>query len=127
MAKRRRKKPNIPQAAMEHARQEAGIEETPDSPEEESAEEESTSSVKSEAPKPRRRRRSVQAAQLDKRKNQGNLDAEYIADMLENPTKIVTEEELQEDYAYVIRDLRNMGVLAAVLFVFLIGISLVVL
>lgn len=130
MAKRRRKKPNIPQAALEHARQESNVDETPDQPEAESeavkdvpkAELKSTTENK-----PRRRRRTVQSAKLEKRKSEGALDSEYVAEMLANPTKVVTEEELHEDYAYVIRDLRNMGILAAVLFVALIGIALVIL
>lgn len=122
MAKRTRKKPNIPQVALEQARQ--------DDPDDESADSGSVAT----APKtpaevkhnPRRRRRELQAAQLNKRKTEG-LDPAYVADRLANPTKTVTEAELQKDYGFVIKDLRNMGILAAVLFVALIAISLVIL
>ena len=131
MAKRRRKKPNIPQAALDHARQEADVDETPAKAEaKEEVKAEKAESKQAEAaakPKPQRRRRDIESAKLQKRKNQGALDAEYVAEMLANPTKVVTEDELKSDYTYVIQDLRNMGILAAVLFVALIGISLVVL
>jgi len=133
MAKKRtRKKPNIPQAAIEQARQENGIEETPKSSDSDNTQASAsvTESVQSEPSKPsrsRRRGRDLHAAQLNKRKKESGYDAEYVSEQLANPTKIVTEEELKEDYGFVITDLRNMGVLAAVLFVALIGISLVIL
>ena len=50
-----------------------------------------------------------------------------IADLLANPTKVVTEDDLRADYGFVIKDLRNMGILAAGLFVALIVVSLVLL
>ena len=78
------------------------------------------------APKPRRRR-ALQAAQLERRKDEGALDAEFVAERLANPTKVVSEEDLRADYGFVIKDLRNMGILAAVLFVALIIVSLVLL
>ena len=43
--------------------------------------------------------------------------------MLANPTKFVTEEELREDYRHVITDLRNMGMLAAVLMIALVALA----
>ena len=124
MAKRTRKKPNISQTALDQARQ--------DSPAESEASTEKAPIAT--APKtpaevkhnPRRRRRELQAAQLNKRKSEG-LDPAYVADRLANPTKIVTEEELHADYGFVIKDLRNMGILAGVLFLALIGIALVIL
>lgn len=133
MAKRRRKKPNIAQTALEQARQEANGDETPNTHESESTPNDTASvataskSTSDDKPKARRRRRDLQSAKLDKRKGEGGLDAEFVAEQLANPTKIVTEDELKEDYGYVIKDLRNMGILAAVLFVALIGIALVIL
>ena len=122
MAKRSRKKPNIPESAMEHARQSAddtSSATTPDTP---------AAPAQATAEKPRRRRRDLQSATLEKRKKSNTqLDAAFVADMLANPTKVVTEEDLKADYGFVIKDLRNMGILAAVLFVFLIGASLVLL
>ncbi|MFW6097478.1 MAG: hypothetical protein ACOC9Z_05360 [Chloroflexota bacterium] len=38
--------------------------------------------------------------------------------------RISTPEELEEEYAYVIRDLRQILLLAAVMFVLLIGLNL---
>ena len=69
----------------------------------------------------------LQAAQLERRKDEGALEAEYIADLLANPTKVVTEDDLRADYGFVIKDLRNMGILAAGLFIALIIVSLVLL
>ena len=125
MAKRRRRKPNISKAALEQARQDAGVktesQRTADSPPE------SAPPPADAAPKPRRRRRSLQSTQLEKRKSEGALDGEYVAELLANPTKTVTEEDLRADYSFVIKDLRNMGILAAALFVALIVVSLLAL
>ena len=41
--------------------------------------------------------------------------------------KVVTEDDLRADYGFVIKDLRNMGILAAGLFIALIIVSLVLL
>ena len=43
------------------------------------------------------------------------------------PTKVVTEDDLRADYGFVIRDLRNMGILAAALFVALICAAFILL
>ena len=43
-----------------------------------------------------------------------------IADILAHPTKQVSEEELRQEYSYVLSDLRNMGLLALSLIVLLI-------
>ena len=74
-----------------------------------------------------RRRRALQSAQLDRRKDDGDLAADYVADLLANPTKVVTEADLRADYGFVIKDLRNMGILAAGLFIALVIVSLVLL
>lgn len=133
MARRKRKKPNIPKAAMEHARQELDHDDTPTTETEsapakaDSGATDTAKAEKTEAPKPRRRR-NLQATTLEKRKNAaGPMDGEFIAEMLANPTKVVTEEDLKADYGFVIKDLRNMGILAAVLFVCLVGTALVIL
>ncbi len=133
MAKRRRKKPNISKAVLEQARQTAtgdgaGASETEATAQETEAADVVASSVTAETPRrQRRRRRDLQAVQLERRKDEGALDAEYVADLLANPTKEVSEEELRADYGFVIKDLRNMGILAAGLFVALVLISLLVL
>lgn len=133
MAKRRRKKPNISKAVLEQARQTATGDEAAAGATEATAQDTAPSSVAAgaaaaEAPRrQRRRRRDLQAVQLERRKDEGALDAEYVADLLANPTKEVSEEELRADYGFVIKDLRNMGILAAGLFVALVLISLLVL
>lgn len=126
MAKRRRKKPNISKAVLEQARQSATGEEPPASDAEATAP--APGAVAPEAPRrQRRRRRELQSVTLERRKDEGALDGEYVADLLANPTKEVSEEELRADYGFVIKDLRNMGILAAGLFVALVVVSLVVL
>ena len=117
MAKRRRKKPNISEAVLEQARQgEADAAQAPRA---------DTAPAPGKAPT--RRRRALQAAQLEQRKDAGALDGDYVAELLANPTKLVTEDDLRADYGFVIKDLRNMGMLAAVLFIALVIVSLVLL
>lgn len=62
------------------------------------------------------------AARPRRRKSEVLSMAE-IEDLLEHPTKTVTETQLRADYGYVLADLRNMGVLAAGLFIFLIVLA----
>ncbi|MCY3781981.1 MAG: hypothetical protein OXG78_16830 [Chloroflexi bacterium] len=121
MAKRRRRKPNISQSVLEQARQGSGEPSAADEPSESAAD----SPAQSKAPP--RRRRALQAAQLERRKDAGALDGEYIAELLANPTKVVTEDDLRADYGFVIKDLRNMGILAAGLFIGLVIVSLLLL
>ena len=122
MAKRRRRKPNISRTVLEQARQgtvEQGA--SPASPEPQAQ------PAADAAPSKPRRRRALQSAQLERRKDEGALDADYVAELLANPTKVVTEDDLRADYGFVIKDLRNMGILAACLFIALIIAALVLL
>ena len=123
MAKRRRKKPNISQTVLDQARQ--GVAES--SPPAAGPEHSAPAAAAAQTKAPPRRRRALQAAQLERRKDAGTLDGEYVADLLANPTKVVTEDDLRADYGFVIRDLRNMGILAAGLFIALVIVSLVLL
>ncbi len=144
MSKRRRKKPNLSQETLDRAREEAGLPPEVDEDDEDEELEEAVVSkvvtstavastpttakaVSSTSTSGRRRKRTVGAAQLDKRKADGKLNANYIADMLEHPTKTVTEEQLHAEYGFVLKDLRNMGLLAAALFASLIIFALVAL
>jgi len=123
MAKRRRRKPNISQAVLEQARQgvlDEGRRDAEPAPE-------LTPATAARPAAPPRRRRALQAAQLERRKDEGALDADYVAELLANPTKVVSEDDLRADYGFVIRDLRNMGILAAALFITLVIVSLVLL
>ena len=51
------------------------------------------------------------------------LTADEISELLANPTKVVTEAELHAQYGFVLRDLRNMGMLAGASFLFLIVLA----
>ena len=119
MAKRRRRKPNIAADVLEQARQGTAAASS-DAPEERAPEPQPVAA-------PPRRRRTLQAAQLERRKDAGKLDGEYVAELLANPTKQVSEEDLRADYGFVIKDLRNMGILAAALFIALVVVSLILL
>lgn len=51
------------------------------------------------------------------RKKREILTQEQIAYQLAHPTKTVSYEELQRDYAHVVRDIRNMFILAGILMI----------
>lgn len=53
------------------------------------------------------------------RSDNSTLDQTMIADILAHPTKQVSEQELRQTYAYVLNDLRSMGLLAVSLLVLL--------
>ncbi len=54
-----------------------------------------------------------------------SMTHEEIAEILANPTKIVSEEELHAQYGFVLNDLRSMGLLAAASFGVLIVLAAV--
>jgi hypothetical protein len=58
-------------------------------------------------------------------KKAAELDQATLAELLHNPTKFVSEEELRREYTYVLNDLKSMGILAAGLIVLLITLALV--
>lgn len=133
MSKRRKKnKPNIPQATLDRARRQAGIEpeeqvnETAeDTSSSESSSDDSSSSSSSSSSMVERaaRRRKLSPVQLERSRRSGELDNDVIQEMLANPTDFVSEEQMREEYQYVLFDLRNMGILAAVLMVFLVALA----
>lgn len=126
MSKRRNRdrQPNIPMDTLQRAREQAGLP-TPvversntaapvaETPTVESPVQTFTPNASAGAIATRRRK--VGSAQLDSAKKRGTSDQDKIKYLLENPTKIVTEEELRREYFHVLIDLRNMGLLAAVL------------
>jgi hypothetical protein len=146
--KNRGSAPNLPQETLERARRQAAIDrgEAPEEIEEEVA------PVVPEPPKPKPRtttvtassaaanpyrtvsaskrratsdvrgaRRGVQAEPRRSRKSE--LDQDTIAELLDNPTIFVSEDELRRDYHYVVNDLRNMFGLAAGLIVALVVLA----
>jgi transposase-like protein len=135
MSKRKNRKagtPNLPKETLERARQEAGLIPAPE-PTEAVEVEEVVETVVAEAPEVRRLRDTLPPAQASKRKSRRKQQLSYeemtpeeVADALANPTIVVTEESLREQYSYVLADLRSMAILAGLLFVALIVIAGVV-
>lgn len=139
--KNRSKSPNLPKETLDRARQQA---EQP-APEVDDTEEPEVQEVEPEAPvqavpvpkpaprteqpkSPRvtqpssRRRNDAQPVQYTARKKT-EMDTQAIGRILAHPTKIVTEAELRERYGYVLRDLRSMAILAAILVVVLVVLA----
>jgi len=131
MSKRKSKKnkrPNIPAQTLEKVMQEASGESAPvaEEPEATSSADDMVddeaallAAERRAAQREMRRRKREMNKQSDKAKAQGSVDTDYVEERLANPTKVVTEEQLHEEYGFVLRDLRNMGILAAILVVFL--------
>lgn len=125
MAKRRRKsnKPNLPADVLARARKNAGVEEPEateaDASSTENGDSDETASVTERAA----RRRKLSTVQLERSRKRGEMSNELIESALNNPTKVVTEEELREDYQHVLFDLRNMGILAAILIMVMMGLA----
>lgn len=122
--------PNLPQETLERARREAGLEPQVDDTPEDEAEAVADEVIDEIEPVLPRRRSAMDApvrpaASRRRRKEVAyeEMTHEEIMERLANPTKVVTEAELQRDYQYVIADLRSMGLLAAALFVALIVVA----
>lgn len=133
--------PNLSQETLERARRQAAIDRG-EIVEEPAASVAQSVTIEPAAPKPappagatayraapRERRSSVdprtgarrpRAIQMTGDKNRAEIDAQQTRELLDNPTKVVTEAELRRDYGYVLADLRNMGMLAAGLIVALV-------
>lgn len=137
MAKRKKSKrtrPNLPQETLERARAQAGEEveeeaiEQPETEDVKVAEEAKQKAQRREARARRRKASGITRQQQDspqfskdkRRRKTEEMDQSEIAYLLAHPTKEVSEEQLHEEYGYVLADLRNMGLLAAALFVGLI-------
>jgi len=115
---------------LERARQQARAIEAEE--EESAAETSSPSAAESRPtvvrqPAPGTQRRSVSTAKRLRERNEEtrkkSLTSEDISQMLANPTKTVTEAELRAQYGFVLRDLRSMGMLAGVSFLFLVALA----
>ncbi len=121
MSKRRSRKavnqPNLPAETLARARREAGLEVEEEPAAVEEAEPEVVLQVTRSA-------ESLPAAKRKRRKEKtldpSQMTQAEISEVLENPTKTVTEEDLREQYTYVLADLRSMGLLAAALFALMI-------
>lgn len=119
MSKRRNRdrQPNLPVDALQRAREQAGLPAAPAQEEEDDVEtvdqvETPAAPLVEAAPK---RQRKVGSAQVKTVRKRGETDQDKVKYLLEHPTRIVSEEELRAEYSHVLTDLRNMGLLAAVL------------
>lgn len=109
--KKRNTSPDLPQAALERARQQAN------EPEEETR---STTERRSERREPAIRRSQPETISYSQRNKKDEMDSETMQHLLAHPTRIVSEEELQGEYQYVLNDIRSMFILAAGLMVALV-------
>ena len=138
--KNRNQSPNIPQSSLDRARQQLGqaADEVPV---------EAAAEVKAEKPVPvekvelvvttarpvlERRARPARTGTSTTRTTRSTSrkddkhDISYIRQRLANPTRIVTEAELKQEYSYVITDLRTMGILATILVIALVVIEKII-
>jgi len=135
MARRKRsKQPNLPEATLQRAREQAGLpaQQAADEPETEVAEAEAAPVAEKPvmaAPEKRnpalsqRAGRKISSARLEQSKKRGDLDPEMVEYVLEHPTKIVSEAQLREEYGHVLYDLRNMALLAATLIIVMVIVA----
>ncbi len=137
--KNRNQSPNIPQSTLDRARQQLGepvgepVESEPEVKVEkparvvEKVEAAAPARVTSSRPAPQRSRstRPAGGAARAPRKDEKH-DISYIRARLANPTRVVTEADLKEEYGYVIKDLRWMGGLAAILIAALVIIEKII-
>ncbi len=146
--KNRSTSPNLPQEALERARRQlAGDDLTPEEPK---AAYKPAEPVKPAASTPYRpvtetrstrmttpttvsagrvSRRRAELSDVEAKRRRGEpevLDMETVRYQLHHPTKIVTEDELRQQYGYVAQDLRRIALLSAGLIVALIVIAQIV-
>ena len=125
--KNRNQSPNIPQSTLDRARQQLG--QTTDEQPVAAAPEvkvEKAEPVVAARPaverRPRPARTGTGTPRSSSRKEEKH-DMAYIRQRLANPTRIVTEAQLKQEYGYVLTDLRTMGILATILVIALIVIE----
>jgi hypothetical protein len=125
---RRNRKNTLPKATLERARQQAGMqpaEETEIEDESEPTESAAIRPEKASSRRPAARSRITSMSQIERARSRGELDQEMVRDLLANPIRQVSEEELHRDYAHVLIDLRNMGLLSAALIAALVILSFI--
>jgi len=121
MSKRKKKSnaPNIPKATLDRARRQAAGEDV-DAELEAERNEEERKARREERRAARKRNQQFDQAAVSNRRERERLDVGAVEQALISPTKVVTEEDLREEYSYVLSDLRNMGLLAGALMVMLV-------
>jgi hypothetical protein len=135
---KRREKSDLSQDALERARQEINKADVPAPAEKPKRETASAApvarSTKSVSERRRERtsssgsgsaRRSpnapVQYSQINKKSDA--MTPERVQQLLANPTKFVSEDDLRKEYGHVVTDIRNMGILTGVLLVVLVVLA----
>jgi hypothetical protein len=130
VAKRRNSSsPNIPEETLRRAREQAQDGNETEQPRQanytysKSRAERRADLRAAESGAPRRRIQTDESGRRTRRVEE--ITPEYVAQMLANPTKVVTEEQLHQQYGYVLADLRNMFILAGALFAALIVLAVI--
>ena len=124
--KNRNQSPNIPQSTLDRAREQLGqtVEPVAAAPEVKVEKAEPVDRPAVER-RPRPARTSTNTTRSTSRKEDKH-DMAYIRQRLANPTRIVTEAQLKQEYGYVMTDLRTMGILATILVIALIVIEKII-
>lgn len=73
--------------------------------------------------KERRAARAAASGSPRRERQDDGLRADVVANLLENPTRVVSEAELKAEYSYIIADVRSMAILAAALIALLIVLA----
>jgi hypothetical protein len=135
--KNRTASPNIPQATLDRARQQISgdVPVTPAAPVEEAAVEAKVESVTQTNPAPRpsaarvsassnraRSTRRVQPAQAKGGRKEA-MGTDIVRNRLMHPTRVVTENQLREEYGYVMRDLRMIGFISIAMIVLMVVVA----
>jgi hypothetical protein len=138
MARRKTTKANIPNDTLARARAQVGLNPTPETrtePANETEREAITPEVvskispvaKTDVPivVQRSTAKRIQDADFERKKKKGELTQELVKEMLLNPTKFPTTDDMRRDYTHVVRDLRNMFLLSGGLVVLLVVLATV--
>lgn len=122
MSKRKNRTPNLPKAAVERAREQ--VEEAADERSEDRAARRAERRAEREKLSVAARRGGLQpAASVTARKKDNLKDSTYLRQALAKPSKFVSEEELHQEYGYVVADIRSMFVLAGALMVLMVVLA----
>lgn len=135
MSKRKRSNDALPKATLDRARQQAtemeqdvedNVEEVLNKPVQGVSSAPRTQLSREERDRRRvDRARTARPSSANKSTSIRRSDSPHrVAELLSNPTKFVSEEQLHEEYSYVLKDLRNTGILAAILLVSLVTLAL---
>ena len=136
--KNRSASPNIPQATLDRARQQISGDVPAAPPEPVEAAEEKVESVVLTNPPPRPSAARVSASSNRVRSNRRTqpaqskggrkeaMDTDVVRNRLMHPTRIVTENQLREEYGFVMRDLRMIGFISIAMIVLMVVVAQIV-